>query len=104
MDTGINSHRYAEENGKQCCHDGKLERGGKALADQRRDRLLDLIGDAEIETRRASDKARELHMQGVIQAEIFAQLQPVLEAGILADHLVDRVTYEAEEKERQCRY
>ena len=63
-------------------------------------RLLDLIGNAEIEAHRIAHEARELHEHRVIEAEVAAQRLAVLDGGILADHLVHGIADIAEQRER----
>ena len=67
-------------------------------------RLLHLVGDAEIQHRRIGDEAAELHRDGIVEAELLPQLQPVLQRGVLADDLMDGVADVAKQQERQERH
>ncbi len=67
-------------------------------------RLLDLVGDAEVQLRRVGDEAAELHRDGIIEAKLLAQLQSIVEGGVLADHLIDGIADVAKQHEGQQRH
>src|ERR1700730_9287140 len=62
------------------------------------DRLRLLIGETEISLRRMADEAGELHHETVVQPQFLAQPLTVGEAGVLADHVGDRVANVVEQR------
>ena len=100
---GVDPHRNADADCEQRGDDRKFERRRKALGDQAQHRLLDLIGDAEVELRRLPDEAAELHRDWVVKTQLGAQLHPVFEAGVLSDELTDRIADEPEQHESERR-
>ncbi len=79
-------------------------RRGKAVGDQVDHRRLELVGVAEVEPRRIADEARELDDDRIVQAELLAQRGALLGGRLDADHLVDRIADEAEQRERDQRH
>ena len=60
----------------------EFERRRHPRADQIGDRLLELIGDAEIEARGIGEKAQRLHEHGLVEAELMAQLLALGDRGL----------------------
>jgi hypothetical protein len=100
VDAGVDAHGNAERDGEQGRGQRQLDGGRQALGDEAHDRLLHLIGDAEIEACGVADKAGKLNQDGVVQTELAADGFAVLDGGILADHLVDGIADVAEQGER----
>ena len=71
----------------------------QALGDDRGDRSLEPVGDAEIALHGVADEADILHDDGVVEAEPLAQGFAVGDRRLLADHVVDRVAHIAKEAE-----
>ncbi len=67
---------------------------------QVRDRLAELVGDAELELRRVAEIARELHQHGIVKPERFADRGALGGRRIQRDDLVDRIAGEAEHRKR----
>ena len=61
---GVDAHRDARHQRQDRGDERELERRRHARADQIGDRLLELIGDAEIETRRIAEKAHAWTITG----------------------------------------
>ena len=99
VDAGIDAEWNADRDREQGGDEGELQGGGKTHDEEIDDRLFELIGDAEIEMQGAPQEVHELYRQGIIEAEHDPQARPVCHAGILADHLIDRVADEAEHDE-----
>ena len=78
--------------------DGELESRGHALGQQIRDRLPELIGDAEIALRGAHEIARELHRDRIVEAERAAHLLALGSGRVEGDDLVHRIAGEAEHR------
>ena len=78
----------------------KLQRRRHALHQQVRDRLAELVGDAELELRGIGKIAHELHRHGIVETERLAQRLALRGGRLDPDHLVDRIADEAEHRER----
>ena len=100
LQRGEHAHRNAQRQRKQRGDEGELERRGHAFADQLGDRLLELIGDAEVEVRRVGEKARRLHDRRLIETQLMTQLLALEDRGFDAHHLIDGIADEAEHRER----
>ena len=96
MKRGVHPHGNAKQKREQRGNEGKLDRGGKTLANERDHRLLELIGNAEIEMQRVPHEASELNDDGVVEPQGFAQLGAFRGGSFQPDHLIDRIAHEAE--------
>ena len=99
MQGGVDAHGDAGEKREDRGDEGELERRRHASPDQIGDRLLELIGNAEIEPRRVSEKAEGLHDRGIVEPELLAQRRALALGRLDADHLVHRVADIAEQQE-----
>jgi hypothetical protein len=70
MDARINTHRDAQQDREQGGGERQFHRGWETISNQRRDRLFDLVGDAEIEAGSFGNEAAELQRNGIIKPEI----------------------------------
>ena len=77
---------------------------GCPLGDDRGHGLLHLIGNTEIEARRAGEEATELQRHRIIEAQLLTQSHAVFQGGVLPDHLIDGIADEAKQHERQQRH
>ena len=100
MQSGIDAHRDPGRERQDRRREREFEGGGHARADEIRDRLLELVGDAEIEPRRIGEKADGLNDRRLIEAELMAQLRTFLNRSLDPDHLVHRIADIAEHRER----
>src|SRR3546814_7068718 len=57
------------------------------------------VGDAEVALRRVGEEAAVLHEEGIVEAESLAQFGALLQGGVLAHHVVDRVADIGEQRE-----
>ncbi len=96
----INAHQDAEHR----CEDGganrEFQRRRHPFLQEVRDRLAELVGDAEFELHRVAEIARELHRHGIVEAERFPDRRALGGRGVDRDHLVDRIAGEAEHRKR----
>src|SRR3546814_7353654 len=85
--------------GKRRGHQGELQRCRHALGDQLGHRAAMAVGDAEVALRRVGEEAAVLHEEGIVEAESLAQFGALLQGGVLAHHVVDRVADIGEQRE-----
>ena len=97
---GVNAHRHARGERQNRRDERELEGCRHARADEVGDRLLELVAHAEIEPGRVHEKSRGLDDRGLIEAELMAQLSPLLGGGLDSDHLVHRIADIAEHRKR----
>src|SRR5215216_6168839 len=90
----VDPHGNADRYGKQRRYDCKFERRRKPLGDKIEYRLLHLIGDAEVEVQNLPNKAAELQGDRIVETELRAEFEPILEARVLTHQLVDRIADE----------
>src|SRR3546814_20438108 len=57
------------------------------------------VGDAEVALRRVGEEAAVLHEEGIVEAESLAQFGALLQGGVLAHHVVDRVADIGEQRD-----
>ena len=96
----IDPHQDAEHHREYGGADREFQRRRHPLHQQVRDRLAELIGDAELELRGVAEIAGELHRHGIVEAERFADRGALGGRRIDRDDLVDRIAGEAEHRER----
>ena len=84
---------------KSVAQKGQLQRRRDALRQKVRDRLSDLVRDAELEPRRLAGVAAELHENRIVQAERTPDRCALGRRGVDADHLVDRVARKPDHRE-----
>ena len=84
--------------------EGQFERRGQPLGDQRRDLAPLAQAEAELALARIADEARELDRERLVEAEIGAQLRPLLRRGVLAEDVGDRIADVLEQHERDERH
>jgi hypothetical protein len=70
----VDPHQDAEHHRQDGGADGELQRRRHPLLQQVRDRLAELVGDAEFELGRVGEISRELHRHGIVEAERLADL------------------------------
>src|SRR5208282_3586658 len=87
------------QQGEQRSDSRQLERRREPLLEQRRYRPALAQRKPEITLYRAPDKACELHVEGLVEAEIRAQLRALLLGRVLADHEGHRIAGEVEQPE-----
>ena len=104
MDAGIHSHRDAKHDREQGCCKCELEGRWRAIGNDRRDRLLHLIGRTEVEIHRFPDEGSELLDDRVIKPKLGPQLHALFVGRVLTDQLADRIADEPEQHERQQRH
>jgi hypothetical protein len=74
----VDAHRNAHQQGQRGRHDGQLEGGRKALAQQARDLLSLAQAQAELALRGIDQEVPELHEEGLVQPQVGAQLANLL--------------------------
>ena len=99
METGIDPHRHADRQREGRRDKAQLEGGRHLFQDDLPDRPRLLIGEAEFAARRTVNKSCKLNDKGVVDPELLPQPLAVGEAGILSDHIVDRVADIIEQRE-----
>ena len=72
---------------------------GSALGEERRDRLAELVGDAEIARHGPAEIAHDLHGHRIVEAERGAHLHALLVGRVDRDDLVHRIADEPEHRE-----
>src|SRR6516225_704952 len=77
----------------------QLERGGQAFLQQCGDGSSLPQREPELAAQRALDKARELHVEGLVEPDRGAQLGALLLRGVLPDHEGHRISGEVEQSE-----
>ena len=95
----VYAHRDSRRQRQDRGDEREFERRGHARADQIDDRLLELIGDAEIEARRIGEKAQRLDDHGLVETELMAQLLALDHRGLDSDHLVHGIADISEHRE-----
>ena len=95
----VDAKPQAQGQRQRCGDDGKLDGGGQALAQQRRDGPALTVGDAEVTLHRIRHEAAELQDEGVVEAERVGELLPVLQRRVLADDARHGVAHVAEHRE-----
>ncbi len=78
--------------------DGELEGRRHALGQKIRDRLAELVGDAEIALRGLHEIARELHGDRVVETERAAHLLALGRGRVDGNDLVHRIAGKAEHR------
>ena len=78
----------------------KFQRRRQPLHQQVRDRLAELVGDAELELQRVAEISRELQRHGIVETERLADLGTLGGGRIERHDLVDRIAGEAEHRKR----
>ena len=97
---GVDAHQDAEHHGEDGGDRRKLQRRRHPLHQEVRDRLAELIGDAELELHGVGEVTHELHRNGIVEAERLAHRFAFGGGRIDADDLVDRIAREAEHRKR----
>jgi hypothetical protein len=100
LERRIDPHQDAEHHRQNRRTGGEFQGGRHPLLQQIRDRLAKLIGDAELEPDGITQIARELHDDGIVKTERFANLGALGGRGIERNDLVDRIAGEAKHRER----
>ena len=96
----IDPHQDAEHHREHGGAGGEFQRRRHPLHQQVRDRLAELIGDAELELRGIDEIAGELHRHRIVEPERLADRGALGGRRIERDDLVDRIAGEAEHRER----
>ena len=102
-DRRVHAHRHPDGECQKRRHDGQLQRRRQALGDQFGYRPAVLVREPEIALRAVGGKASELHKEAVVQSQPLFQLFTFFERCVLADHVVDRITDIAKQRERNQR-
>jgi len=96
---GVDTHRDADSHGKHAGHQGQFKRGGEALPDQARDLRTLAQAQTEFALCRVNQEVPELHEEGLVQAQVDAQLPDLVGLGVLPEQEDDRVADVLEQHE-----
>ena len=101
LQRGQDAQEHADGEGQDERQDGQFQRSRQALHDELEHRLADARRNSEISLQRRPDEPHELHRKWLVETERGFKLGSVGSRRILSEHVLDRITDEAERGERQ---
>ena len=103
MQAGIDSHRYANEQGQYDRDEGEFQSSRHALQQHILHGTAVHIGKAEIAFRGVDHVIPVLDHEWIVQAQGFPQLFPVLQRGFLTHQIINGIAHKAEKAKRNQR-